>query len=172
MNNISSTAARGRRIAVCPGSFDPVTLGHLDIMQRASQLFDRVIVLVSVNSKKSPSFTPEERVEMIKRTAGHLKNIEVETFDGLLADFVRQKKATAIVKGLRAVTDFEYEFQMALANKKLCPEAETVFLVTRSENMYLSSSVVKQIASFGGDISGFVPPQIKDFIASRLCVRE
>ncbi len=172
MNNLSSTAARGRRIAVCPGSFDPVTLGHLDIMQRASQLFDRVIVLVSVNSKKSPSFTPEERVEMIKRTAGHLKNIEVETFDGLLADFVRQKKATAIVKGLRAVTDFEYEFQMALANKKLCPEAETVFLVTRSENMYLSSSVVKQIASFGGDISGFVPPQIKDFIASRLCVRE
>ena len=172
MNNLSSTAARGRRIAVCPGSFDPVTLGHLDIMQRASQLFDRVIVLVSVNSKKSPSFTPEERVEMIKRTAGHLKNIEVETFDGLLADFVRQKKATAIVKGLRAVTDFEYEFQMALANKKLCPEAETVFLVTRSENMYLSSSVVKQIAYFGGDISGFVPPQIKDFIASRLCVRE
>ena len=172
MNNLSSTAARGRRIAVCPGSFDPVTLGYLDIMQRASQLFDRVIVLVSVNFKKSPSFTPEERVEMIKRTAGHLKNIEVETFDGLLADFVRQKKATAIVKGLRAVTDFEYEFQMALANKKLCPEAETVFLVTRSENMYLSSSVVKQIASFGGDISGFVPPQIKDFIASRLCVRE
>ena len=172
MNNLSSTAARGRRIAVCPGSFDPVTLGHLDIMQRASQLFDRVIVLVSVNSKKSPSFTPEERVEMIKRTAGHLKNIEVETFDGLLADFVRQKKATAIVKGLRAVIDFEYEFQMALANKKLCPEAETVFLVTRSENMYLSSSVVKQIASFGGDISGFAPPQIKDFIASRLCVRE
>lgn len=172
MNNLSSTAARGRRIAVCPGSFDPVTLGHLDIMQRASQLFDRVIVLVSVNFKKSPSFTPEERVEMIKRTAGHLKNIEVETFDGLLADFVRQKKATAIVKGLRAVTDFEYEFQMALANKKLCPEAETVFLVTRSENMYLSSSVVKQIAYFGGDISGFVPPQIKDFIASRLCVRE
>ena len=172
MNNLSSTAARGRRIAVCPGSFDPVTLGHLDIMQRASQLFDRVIVLVSVNFKKSPSFTPDERVEMIKRTAVHLKNIEVETFDGLLADFVRQKKATAIVKGLRAVTDFEYEFQMALANKKLCPEAETVFLVTRSENMYLSSSVVKQIASFGGDISGFVPPQIKDFIASRLCVRE
>ena len=172
MNNLSSTAARGRRIAVCPGSFDPVTLGHLDIMQRASQLFDRVIVVVSVNFKKSPSFTPEEGVEMIKRTAGHLKNIEVETFDGLLADFVRQKKATAIVKGLRAVTDFEYEFQMALANKKLCPEAETVFLVTRSENMYLSSSVVKQIASFGGDISGFVPPQIKDFIASRLCVRE
>ncbi len=157
-----------QRIAVCPGSFDPVTLGHLDIMNRASQLFDKVIVLVSVNPKKVPSFTPEERVEMIKKVTGHLTNIEVETSDGLLADFVRQRGATAIVKGLRAVTDFEYEFQMALANKKLCPEAETVFLVTRSENMYLSSSVVKQIASFGGNISDFVPPEIRDFIAKRL----
>lgn len=156
------------RIAVCPGSFDPVTLGHLDIITRASSLFDKVIVLVSVNPKKVPSFTPQERVEMIKRVAGHLKNVEVETSDGLLADFVRQKNATVIVKGLRAVTDFEYEFQMALANKKLCPNAETVFLITRSENMYLSSSVVKQIASFGGDISDFVPPEIKDFIAERL----
>lgn len=156
------------RIAVCPGSFDPVTLGHLDIMQRASALFDKVIVLVSVNPKKAPSFSPEERVEMIKRVTSHLHNIEVETSDGLLADFVRQKNATAIVKGLRAVSDFEYEFQMALANRKLCPEAETVFLITKSENMYLSSSVVKQIASFGGDISGFVPPEIKDLIANRL----
>ncbi len=157
-----------QRIAVCPGSFDPVTLGHLDIISRASALFDRVIVLVSVNPKKRPSFSPEERIEMIKRVTGHLKNIEIETSEGLLADYIRNKGATAIVKGLRAVSDFEYEFQMALANKKLCPEAETVFLVTRSENMYLSSSVVKQIASFGGDISGFVPHEIKDFIASRL----
>lgn len=156
------------RIAVCPGSFDPVTLGHLDIITRASALFGRVIVLVSVNPKKVPSFTPQERVEMIKKVTGHLKNVEVETFDGLLADYVHQKNATAIVKGLRAVTDFEYEFQMALANKKLCPDAETVFLITRSENMYLSSSVVKQIASFGGDIGDFVPPEIKDFISERL----
>lgn len=168
MNNLSSTAARGRRIAVCPGSFDPVTLGHLDIMQRASQLFDRVIVLVSVNFKKSPSFTPEERVEMIKRTAGHLKNIEVETFDGLLADFVRQKKATAIVKGLRAVTDFEYEFQMALTNKKLYPNLETLFLTTDIQYMYLSSSVVRQVASFGGDISEFVCPELLEDIQKRL----
>ena len=115
------------RIAVCPGSFDPVTLGHLDIMNRASALFDRVIVLVSVTPKKAPSFTPEERVYMIKSVTGHLKNIEIETSDGLLAEYVREKGATAIVKGLRAVTDFEYEFQMALANKKLYPEAETVF---------------------------------------------
>ena len=105
---------------------------------------------------------------MIRKVTGHLKNVEVETFNGLLADYVRQKNATAIVKGLRAVTDFEYEFQMALANKKLCPDAETVFLITRSENMYLSSSVVKQIASFGGDIGDFVPPEIKDFISERL----
>lgn len=156
------------RIAVCPGSFDPVTLGHLDIMTRASKLFDRVIVLVSVNPQKNPSFSAEERVDMIKAVTKGLPNIEVEILTGLLADYVREKKAVAIVKGLRAVTDFEYEFQQALANKKLYPDAETVFLVTTSENMFLSSSVVKQIASFGGDITDFVPPEIKDTIQNRL----
>lgn len=156
------------RIAVCPGSFDPVTLGHLDIMTRASKLFDRVIVLVSVNPQKHPSFSAEERVEMIKAVTHDLPNIEVDILTGLLADYVREKKAVAIVKGLRAVTDFEYEFQQALANKKLYPDAETVFLVTTSENMFLSSSVVKQIAYFGGDISDFVPPEIKDKIQNRL----
>ena len=157
-----------QRIAVCPGSFDPVTLGHLDIMNRASQLFDKVIVLVSVNPKKVPSFTPEERVEMIRKVTGHLKNIEVETSDGLLADFVRERGATAIVKGLRAVTDFEYEFQMAQANRKLCYKAETIFLTSKSEYTYLSSSMVKQIAMFGGDISDFVPECILDRINERL----
>lgn len=156
------------RIAVCPGSFDPVTLGHLDIMTRASKLFDRVIVLVSVNPAKHPSFTADERVEMIKEVTKGLDNIEVDILTGLLADYVKNIKATAIVKGLRAVTDFEYEFQQALANKKLYPDAETVFLVTSSENMYLSSSVVKQIASFGGDISDFVPDVIADKITARL----
>ena len=156
------------RIAVCPGSFDPVTLGHLDIMTRASKLFDRVIVLVSVNPQKHPSFSAEERVEMIKAVTHDLPNIEVDILPGLLADYVREQKAVAIVKGLRAVTDFEYEFQQALANKKLYPDAETVFLVTTSENMFLSSSVVKQIASFGGDIADFVPPEIKDKIQNRL----
>lgn len=156
------------RIAVCPGSFDPVTLGHLDIMTRASKLFDRVIVLVSVNPQKHPCFSAQERVEMIKAVTGNLPNIEVDILPGLLADYVREKKAVAIVKGLRAVTDFEYEFQQALANKKLYPDAETVFLVTTSENMFLSSSVVKQIASFGGDIQDFVPPEIKDKIQNRL----
>ena len=156
------------RIAVCPGSFDPVTLGHLDIMTRASKLFDRVIVLVSVNPAKHPSFTAQERVEMIKEVTKGIDNIEVDILTGLLAEYVKNIKATAIVKGLRAVTDFEYEFQQALANKKLYPDAETVFLVTSSENMYLSSSVVKQIASFGGDITDFVPDVIADKITARL----
>ncbi len=156
------------RIAVCPGSFDPVTLGHVDIMTRASKLFDKVIVLVSVNPAKHPSFSAEERVEMIKEVTKDLDNVEVDILTGLLAEYVKNIKATAIVKGLRAVTDFEYEFQQALANKKLYPDAETVFLVTSSENMYLSSSVVKQIASFGGDISDFVPEAIADKITKRL----
>ncbi len=156
------------KIAVCPGSFDPVTLGHTDIINRASKLFDKVIVLVSVNSSKKYSFTPEERVEMIKAVTKDLDNIEVESNEGLLADYLKEKGACAIVKGLRAVSDFEYEFQMALANKKLCPEAETVFLVTSSENMYLSSSVVKEIASYGGDITGFVPEIIREKIKERL----
>lgn len=156
------------RIAVCPGSFDPVTLGHLDIITRTSELFDRVIVLVSKNVDKNPAFSAEERVELIKEVTGNLKNVSVEAFDGLLADFVRESGACAIVKGIRAMTDFENEFQMALVNRRLYGEAETVFLVARSENMYLSSSVVRQVASFGGDISGFVPEKIADRIMKRL----
>ena len=157
------------RIAVCPGSFDPVTLGHLDIFSRASNLFDRVIVLVSKNMMKShESFTPQERKDMILRVTKNLPNLEVDIFGGLLADYVKDAGAIAIVKGLRAVSDFEYEFQMALANRKLYAGAETVFLTTTTENMYLSSIVVKQIAAFGGDISHFVPPEILDFIEKRL----
>ncbi len=156
------------RLAICPGSFDPVTFGHLDIMHRAAELFDRVIVLVSVNAEKTPCFTAEERMEMIREVTRDIPNIEVAALDGLLADYVKKTGACAIVKGLRAMTDFEYEFQMALINKKLYDGAETVFLVTRSENMYLSSSVVKQVASFGGDISGFVPASIVERINKRL----
>ena len=156
------------KIAVCPGSFDPVTFGHVDIMNRASKLFDKVIVLVSINPLKSANFTAEERVEIIKKVTKNISNIEVDVSDGLLADYLKQTGASAIVKGLRAVSDFEYEFQMALANKKLYTDAETVFLTTTAENMYLSSSVVKQIASFGGDISHFVPPEILDTIRNRL----
>ncbi len=157
------------RIAVCPGSFDPVTLGHLDIITRASKLFDRVIVLVSKNiMKKGESFTPQERKEMIQCVTKDLQNVAVDISDGLLANYVKEAGAIAIVKGLRAVSDFEYEFQMALANRKLYEGAETVFLTTTAENMYLSSSVVKQIAAFGGDISHFVPPEILGVIEKRL----
>ncbi len=157
------------KIAVCPGSFDPVTLGHLDILNRASKLFDKVIVLVSVNPmKKNASFTPDERMEMLKIVCADIPNIKIDTYDGLLADYLKKTGANAIVKGLRAVSDFEYEFQMALANKKLYANAETMFLTTTAENMYLSSSVVKQIASFGGDISHFVPECILETIKNRL----
>lgn len=157
-----------RRIAVCPGSFDPVTLGHVDIIQRAARLFDKVIVLISVNAAKSPSFSATERMLMIQSVTKQLDNVVIDILDGLLADYVRDVGAIAIVKGLRAVSDFEYEFQMALANKKLYAEAETVFLTTTAENMYLSSSVVKQIAHFGGDISHFVPTEILSDIQNRL----
>ena len=157
------------RIAVCPGSFDPVTLGHLDIIQRASKLFDKVIVLVSVNAgKQKPSFSVNERMELLQKVTKDIDNVAVDCFDGLLADYLKMNNVTAIVKGLRAVSDFEYEFQMALANKKLYNGAETVFLTTSSENMFLSSSVVKQIACFGGDITGFVPDEILEIIKQRL----
>ena len=135
-----------KRIAVYPGSFDPVTFGHRDIIQRASLLFDRVIVLVSVNAVKNPSFTAVERVKMLDKVVKNVDNVVVDVWDGLLVDYIKQVDACAIIKGLRAVSDFEYEFQMALANKILYDGAETVFLTTSSENMYLSSSVVKQIA--------------------------
>ncbi len=153
--------------AIYPGSFDPVTNGHLDIIHRASRLFEKVIVLVIINPDKTPLFTSEERVEMIRRSID-LPNVEVDSYRGLLADYVKRSGATVIVKGLRAVTDFEYEFQMALINKKLAPFAETMFLTTDASNMYLSSSVVRQVGSFGGDISPFVPEQIREQIAGRL----
>jgi len=156
------------RVAVCPGSFDPITNGHIDIITRASKLFDKVIVAVSLNTEKKGSFSQEERVKLIKLCTTHLKNVEIDVVRELLASYARKVNACAIVKGLRAVSDFEYEFQMALANKKLNSEAETVFLTTATENMYLSSSLVKQIASFGGDISDFVPPEIEKIVTKRL----
>lgn len=154
--------------AICPGSFDPVTFGHLDIITRASKMFERVIVLVAANSSKHGSFTPEERVEMIKKCITDLDNVTVEHYDGLLADYCAEHGATAIIKGLRAMSDFEYEFQMALTNKKLNPNVETLFLTTAAQNMYLSSSMVKQIAVMGGDISSFVPEVIRQDIIDRL----
>ena len=147
------------RTAICPGSFDPVTQGHMDIIRRASRLFDRVIVVVMTNGAKSPLFTQTERVNLLNRAvaADGLEHVVVDCYDGLLADYVEMRQADVIVKGLRAMSDFEYEFQMALTNRKLNSRAETVFLTTTAEHMYLSSSLVKQVAGYGGDISDFVP---------------
>ncbi len=156
------------KIAICPGSFDPVTHGHLDIIRRAACLFDKVIVLVMTNSSKQPLFTKEERMTFLRRSTTGLSNVEVDSYGGLLADYAKQHRATVIVKGLRAMSDFEYEFQMALTNRKLNPEAETVFLTTTAEHMYLSSSLVKQVAGLGGDISGFVPDCIMPDIMKKI----
>ena len=139
------------------GSFDPVTLGHIDIIRRASKMFDKVIVAVLVNPSKQPSFSIQERIEFLNEATKGIDNLEIVSFDGLLASYAKEKSAVAVVKGLRAMSDFEYEFQMALTNKKLNPELETIFLTTSAQHMYLSSSMVKQVASFGGDISDFVP---------------
>ena len=156
-------------IAICPGSFDPITIGHLDIISRSAKMFNKVIVVVMSNvHKNGGSFTVEERVSMIKKSVADIPNVEVDHYEGLLADYAASKNAVAIIKGLRAVTDFEYEFQMALTNKKLNPKLETLFLTTSAENMYLSSSMVKQIASMGGDVSDFVPPAIHNDIVNRL----
>lgn len=156
------------KLAICPGSFDPVTIGHLDIIGRARKIFDHVIVAVMVNPEKHTMFTTEERIALIQKCTKDMEDVEVVSFDGLLADYAKMRGATAIVKGLRAMSDFEYEFQQALTNRKLNPELETVFMITRAENMFLSSSIVKQIASFGGDVSNFVPARILDDIKERI----
>ena len=156
-------------VAVCPGSFDPITIGHLNIISRAAKLFDKVIVVVMINARKNNGmFTAEERMDFIRRSVGHLSNVEVDYYDGLLADYVIQKGAVAIVKGLRVLSDYEDEFKQALTNKKLAKNVETIFLVTDTEYMFLSSSVVKEVGSYGGDISDFIPPEIKDDIIKRI----
>ena len=158
------------KTVVCPGSFDPITNGHLDIIQRASGIFDQVIVLVAANQEKHNFFTVQERVEMIRRVAEGtgLSNGEVDSDSGLLVNYIQRVGAAAIVKGLRAVSDFEYEFQMSLTNHKLLPECETIFFTTSSRNMYLSSSIVRQVGQLGGDITGFVPPCVYEQIHKKL----
>lgn len=154
------------KIAICPGSFDPVTLGHLDIIERAADIFDEVIVLVANNKSKKTLFTAEERMELVKRCIKST-NVTVDSHSGLLVDYAREKGAVAIVKGLRAMSDFDYEFQQALTNKSLYPECETVFLTARGENMFLSSSMVKEVCALGGDIDSFVPEEITNDIYKR-----
>ena len=157
------------KTVVCPGSFDPLTLGHLDIISRSAKLFDRVIVVVMRNlSKNTGSFSIEERMEFIKRCTKDMPNVEVDTYSGLLADYVSKVGASGVVKGLRAISDYDDEFRQALTNQKLNSEMETIFMVSKSEHMFLSSSVVKQVCGLGGDITDFVPAEIREDIIDRL----
>jgi len=155
-------------IAICPGSFDPITLGHLNIIRRTAQIFDRVVVCVMVNaSKSSPMFTVEEKLDMVRRAVAKYPNVEVDFSDGLLAEYAKRYQGAVVVKGLRAASDFEYEFQMNLINKKINPEMETMFLTSSEKYTFLSSSVVREMASYGADLTGLVPDEIKADIENK-----
>ena len=148
------------RIAVYPGTFDPITNGHLDLVKRASQIFDKIIIAVSNNPHKTPLFSIQERRDLIAQIVESMENIEVDLFDGLLVDYASGKGACALIRGLRAVSDFEYEFQMALMNRKLKPDLETVYLMPSEEYTYINSTIAKEIARLGGDVSCFLPKQV------------
>lgn len=154
--------------AVYPGSFDPVTYGHMDIIARAAKLTDRLVIGVLKNNTKTPLFSSDERVNMLKKVTASLPNVTVRSFEGLSVDFAREEGAAAIVRGLRAVTDFEYELQLAQTNRALAPGVDTIFLTTNLKYSYLSSSTVKEIAFFGGDISGFVHPEIAAMVREKI----
>lgn len=156
-----------KKIAVYPGSFDPVTFGHLDIIERAGKIFDKIIVSVFVHSAKKSMFTVPERVAMLKTVLKGRKNIEVDCFEGLLVDYVRRKKTDVVIRGLRAISDLEYEFQIAAVNRTLYRDIETVFFMPRQRYTYLSSSVVRDIAHFGGDVKKLVPPYVARLIKNR-----
>ena len=160
------------KTAVYPGTFDPVTYGHLDVILRASKLFDCVIVGVLHNSSKSPLFSVEERVNILKKATQDIPNVEVRSFSGLAVDFAKECQAHTIVRGLRAITDFEYELQMAQTNRVLAPDVDTVFLTTSLEYAYLSSTIMKEVANFGGDLSKFAPREITEAVEEKLKKRE
>lgn len=156
------------RVAICPGSFDPITLGHLNIIRRSSKIFDKVIVCIMLNSTKTrPMFTIDERVEMVRKVVDRFPNVEVDTSDGLLAEYARKYDGAVIVKGMRAASDFEYEFQMNLINKKINPGLETMFLTASEKYTFLSSSVVREMASYGADLTDFVPREIIDEVQEK-----
>lgn len=155
------------RRAIYPGSFDPVTNGHLDVIGRAGKLFDEIIVAVANNDEKRPLFSLEERLALLRQALDKIDNVRVAQFDGLLVEFATAEKASAVIRGLRAVSDFEFEFQMALMNRKLEPNVETIFLMPKEEYTYLSSRLVKEIARLGGDVSGFVPRPVAEALAKK-----
>lgn len=156
------------RTAIYPGSFDPMTLGHIDIVQRGLKLFDRVIVAIAVNRNKTHMFTLEERLEMAQQCIGHLPGIEIDVYDELLVDYCHKKGVNVLLRGLRAVSDFEYEFQLASMNRKLAADIETVFMMTSEEHFYLSSNLVREIASYGGDVSELVPEPVLKALKEKL----
>ncbi|HEV3123845.1 MAG TPA: pantetheine-phosphate adenylyltransferase [Candidatus Dormibacteraeota bacterium] len=156
------------RTAVYPGSFDPITLGHLDVLERAALMFDRVIVAVLENPAKEPLFGAAERVDLIRKVVDDKPHIEVDTFNGLTVDYAMHVGATAIVRGLRAISDFENEFQMALMNRRLAPQVHTVFLMTAFSNVFVSSSLIKEVCRYGGNIDDFVPPLVAEAMKQRL----
>jgi pantetheine-phosphate adenylyltransferase len=156
------------RRAIYPGSFDPVTNGHLDVVERARKLFDEVIVAVANNDGKQPLFSLDERLDFLKQTLGKLDNVRIAHFNGLLVDFAREQQASAVIRGLRAISDFEFEFQMALMNRKLEAAVETIFLMPKEEYTYLSSRIVKEIARLGGDVSKFVAAPVAKALAAKL----
>ena len=154
--------------ALCPGSFDPLTNGHLDVIQRATKLFDRVIVAVALNESKQPTFTLQERIELATKAVENWPNVVVDSFDCLLVEYAERVKAQAVVRGLRAVSDFEFEFQLALMNRRLNERIETIFMMPKDTYTYLSSRMIKEIARLGGDINSFVPPHVEKVLVSRL----
>ncbi len=156
-----------KRIAVYPGTFDPITNGHLDVIQRGLKLFDGLIVAIAESQTKEPLFTVDERIRMVKESVKKYKNVNVESFDCLLIDYLHKKKAHIIVRGLRVISDFEYEFQMALTNRKLAPDIETVFMMTAEDYSYLSSRFIKEIARLGGRFDCFVPPNVAKMLKER-----
>ena len=156
------------RIAIYPGSFDPITNGHLDVVQRAAKLFDRVIVAVAKSESKHPLFSLGERVELVSAATEHLPNVETDSFEGLLVEYVESRNAQAVVRGLRAVSDFEFEFQLALMNRKLNEKVETIFMMRKDTYTFLSSRIVKEIARLGGDVNQFVPAHVRTALAEKL----
>lgn len=154
--------------AIYPGSFDPVTNGHLDIIERAARVFDELVVAVAVNKEKKPLFTTQERVELLQDACRHLSNVQVDYFHGFTVDYVESKGARVVIRSLRAISDFEYELQMSLMNKRLNEDIETLFMMTKAEYLFLSSSIVKEVAELGGSLNGLVPPCVEDRLKDKL----